>query len=111
MKLTRLLRSILPALAVLGLGIPAAATASTPSQLDGLAITVSYADLNIASEAGARVLYARLQRASREACDVRSLTVAGSVRRVTQTQACYREALSAAVEEIDSEALTKIHAG
>lgn len=111
MQRAKPLKSLVALLAVLGVGAPAIVLAASPSQFDTNSITVSYADLNIESAEGARVLYTRLKRASREACDVHTLTVAGSVRRVAQAQACYREALSEAVEEIDSDALTKIHAG
>ena len=111
MKRAKMLSGLTAALALLGLGIPALAVAGAPSQLDDLSIKVSYADLNIANEQGARVLYTRLQRASRDACDVQSLTVAGSVRRVALAQECYHETLSNAVEKIGSDALTEIHTG
>ena len=70
---------------------------------------MSYEDLNINSEAGARVLYSRLKRASAKACNVESLSEHGSIERVSDAKLCYHEVLSSAVENIDSDALTKIH--
>ena len=72
-------------------------------------VKVSYEDLNINSEAGARVLYSRLKRASEKVCNVESLTEHGSIERVRDARLCYREVLSSAVENIDSDALTRIH--
>ena len=46
------------------------AIAAAPSQFESEGITVSWADLNIHSKAGAKVLYSRLQSASAAVCDV-----------------------------------------
>ena len=98
-------------LLALGITLPAIAFAGAPSQIEDTSIRVSYEDLNIQSEAGARVLYSRLKRASARACDVESLTEHGSIDRARDAKTCYHEALSNAVENIDSDALTEIHAG
>lgn len=92
---------------VIGLGAPAIVLAGTLSPLE---TTVSYADLNLEGEAGTRVLYGRLQRASRQVCGVTTAKSSGSIQRLHADQ-CYRETLAVAVEEIDNEDLTRIHAG
>ena len=92
---------------VIGLGAPSIVLAGTLSPLE---TTVSYADLNLESEAGTRVLYGRLQRASRQVCDVTAAGSSGSIQRLHADQ-CYRETLAEAVEEIENEDLTRIHAG
>ena len=74
-------------------------------------IKVSFADLNIDREAGAKVLYRRLQSAAEDACGVDSLHVLGSISRVAAARECYREKLDGLVTQIDSAPLKKIHAG
>ncbi len=78
---------------------------------DAEEIKVSFADLNIEREAGAKVLYRRLQNAAENACGVDSLHVLGSVHRLATARDCYRDTLDELVTEIDSAALKKIHAG
>ena len=97
-------------LLALGVALPAITFAGAPSYFEEVSVKVSYEDLNIHSEAGARVLYSRLKRASEKACDVESLSEHGSIERVRAAKLCYHEVLSSAVENIDSDALTRIHA-
>ena len=85
------------------------AIAAAPTQLESDRITVSYADLNIHSAAGARVLYSRLQAASEIVCDVDSFRELGSLSRVSEVESCFAETLDEAVAEIDSAALKRIH--
>ena len=99
----------LSTLLLLGIALPAAAMAATPSQIDDAAVKVSYADLNIQSEAGARVLYTRLKKASEEVCGIQTHVIDGSLAATLRARACFRETLEASVENIDSDALTKIH--
>jgi UrcA family protein len=75
------------------------------------AVRVSYADLDIHSEAGAKVLYSRLKRASEEVCGIQSHVINGSLAATKNARACYREALEVSVKKIDSDALTGIHTG
>ena len=103
-------KSSIALLVAVGITLPAVASAGDPSQEKASSVKVSYADLNIDSEAGARVLYSRLKRASEKACNVESLTEHGSVDRARDAKACYEEVLSDAVANIDSAALAKIHA-
>ena len=96
-------------LAVIGLATPMISLAAAPSQIDDTSVNVSYADLNIEAEAGAKVLYARLKRASEQVCSVESHLVLGSLTAVHKAKVCYKDALAAAVAEIDSDTLTNIH--
>ena len=109
MKESRLMKRLTAAIVVIALGAPAIAVADSKTDLQRVSIKVDYADLNLEKEAGAKVLYRRLKNASRQACDVRSLTVAGSVKRMGQMQRCYRDALNAAVAKIDNDLVTEIH--
>ena len=102
---------ILATLSVVALGVPLAAGAGEPAKSEKVSVKVSYEDLNIHSKAGARVLYGRLKNASEEVCDVRPLRELGTLTRSAIVKKCYEEALSDAVEEIDSEALQEIHRG
>ena len=111
MKESKLFKSLLATIVVVALGAPTIASADAKGNLQGVSVKVSYADLNLEKQAGAKALYRRLQQASKQACDVRGLTNAGSVRRMVETRQCYREALSAAVEKVDNELLTQIHNG
>ncbi len=88
--------------------------AGTISYIEVGKASVSYADLNLESEEGARMLYRRLKRASKELCSTTPPRVAGSVPEIylrEETPQCYREALSDAVDKFDNEDLTRIHAG
>ena len=85
------------------------AVAAAPSQFESDRIAVSYADLNIHSEAGARALYRRLQNASESVCQVDSYRELGSLSRVAEAESCYAETLEEAVTQIDSKALKELH--
>ena len=101
---------VLMALLATALAAPVA-TVAAPSQIDNDRITVSYADLNIHNEAGAKALYARLQNASKAACDYAPYRELGSLERAQKVATCYADTLDEFVSKIDSAALKKIHAG
>jgi UrcA family protein len=109
MKKSKLFKSLLAAIIVVILSAPTIASADANSGLQGVSLKVSYADLNLEKQKGAKALYRRLQQASKQACDVRGLNVEGSLKQATEARQCYREALSAAVEKIDSDLVTQIH--
>ncbi len=111
MKESKLFKSLVATFVVIGLSGPAVALASTSSHLETHKATVSYVDLNLENEEGVRVLYRRLQRASKEVCGVTPLLIAGSIGRLQKLEQCYRETLSNAVDKFDNEDLTRIHAG
>lgn len=85
------------------------AVAAAPTQFENERVTVSYADLNIHSAAGARVLYSRLQAASRAVCNVEPYRLRGSLSRMADARNCFADALDAAVAAVDSAALKRIH--
>ena len=109
MKESKLFKGLLATIIVVALGAPTIASADAKSELKGVSVKVSYADLNLEKQEGAKALYRRLQQASKQACDVQPLRNAGSVKRIIETKLCYREALTEAVAEVDNELLTEIH--
>ncbi len=111
MKESKLFKSLVATFVVIVLGGPAVVLAGTPSYIEDAKATVSYVDLNLENEEGVRVLYRRLQRASKEVCGVTRLLNAGSIMHLQGTQQCYRETLSNAVDRFDNEDLTRVHAG
>ncbi len=115
MKESKLFKSLVATFVVIVLGGPAVALAGTSSHLETNKASVSYTNLNFETEEGVRVLYQRLQHASKEVCGFASLKIPESFlarsSRQRATRQCYREALSNAVDKIDNEDLTRIHAG
>ncbi|MEM8817559.1 MAG: UrcA family protein [Pseudomonadota bacterium] len=94
---------------VLGVGFIASAIAAPHSLYEDVTVKVSYEDLNITKEAGARVLYQRLKHATAEVCDMSSFSRDRSLSRVGDAKECYKETLTKAVQKVNSPALTKIH--
>jgi UrcA family protein len=92
---------------VVGFGASSGVSAQTMGPID---VVVSFADLNIENEAGAKVLYARLLDASREVCGSNPMQSSGTIGRLNFDR-CYRETLAEAVAEIDKESLTRVHSG
>ena len=131
MKESKLFKSLVATFVVIVLGGPAVVLAGTPSDVEVSEITVSYADLNLDTEQGVQTLYRRLQRASKEVSglttrrDIGSIWFSqktrqfyrttrrdiGSIWFSRKTRQFYRNALSNAVEKIDNERLSEIHAG
>jgi UrcA family protein len=95
--------------AMSALAIPMAAIGATPSQFEDVSVKVSFADLNIQSDAGAKVLYSRLKRASEDACDLDSYARSSGLSEYQKARECYEQALEDAVASIDSDALQQIH--
>ncbi len=109
MKESKLFKGLLAAIVIVALGSPAYVTADASSKLIGKSVKVSYSDLNLEKYDGAKALYRRLQQASKQACDIRSLREKGSLSRFTEDRQCYRDTLSEAVAEIDNDLVTQIH--
>lgn len=103
------MKSSIAVIIALGLGMPLLASGAAPSQGERGSVKVKFADLNIESKAGARVLYARLQQASEQACNLNSYTQERSLVHIAVAKDCYEGALEKAVGKIDSKALTEIH--
>lgn len=89
----------------------AAVLAAPPAQYENSRMSVSFADLNIDSAAGARVLYARLKYAAEAVCGVQSYREHGALALQREAARCYRDTLDEAVADIESSALERVHAG
>ena len=109
MKESIVVKGLITAVAIFAISAPAAASLGTDNGLESNTVRVSYADLNLDNAVGAKILYSRLQRASKRACGVESYKIAGSISIKADMQRCYRQALSASVQKIDNVELTKIH--
>ena len=108
MKESKLVKGVIATVAVIAFSLPAIASAD---ELAGRSEKVSYADLDVEKEAGAKSLYRRLQQASKRVCGVESIKNAGSIRQVSLAQECYRETLDSAVAKLDNATLTNLHQG
>jgi UrcA family protein len=111
MKESKVFKSLVASFIIIVLSSPAVVLADTSSRLVTNKCTVSYADLNLENDESVRVLYRRLQQASREMCDVASPRLPGYLHLLSEARQCYRDSLSNAVDKIDNEVLTRIHAG
>ncbi len=112
MKESNHVRKLLIASAIFVLGTPAIANAVPHfDEAERTAVRVSYADLNLSSEAGLLTLYSRLKAASGSVCGSRSLLEAGSLDQLAKNKSCYRKALSKAVAKFNNPELNEIHAG
>ena len=117
MKESKLFKSLVATFVVIVLSGPAVVQAAgTISYIEVGKASVSYADLNLENEEGVRVLYRRLQRASKKVCTAPSVKIAGSLPVLLQrgtpreTRQCYQETLFKAVDKFDNEDLARIHA-
>ena len=108
---SKLFKSLVATFVIIVLGGPAVVLAGTPFDFEGAKVTVSYADLNLENEEGVQTLYRRLQRASNEVSGFKSVRKTGTVRLWVKARQSYRNTLSNAVEKIDNERLSEIHAG
>ncbi len=115
---SKLFKSLVATFVVIVLSGPAVVQAAgTITYIEVGKASVSYADLNLESEESVRVLYRRLKRASKDLCSATPPQIAGSLPNIYQlrngveNRQCYREALSNAVDKIENEDLTRIHAG
>jgi UrcA family protein len=97
------LRAALAAAICCGIALPA-----TADQRNGEPLTkvVSYADLNVSGEAGARVLYGRLRMAARQVC---APFEGRTLKQIAQWGGCFEQAIERAVKEIDQPVLTAYH--
>jgi UrcA family protein len=96
---------IISTLAVVA-GISTVTTARAGDDEPRKTMIVSYADLNVDTEQGAKVLYARIQKAAQDVCSTlesRDLLVRARWLR------CYDSAMSAAVGQVNKIAVTKLY--
>ncbi len=68
---------------------------------------VHYGDLNLDSEQGAKALYARLRSAARQVC---SPLESINLTQQTKWKACFNNAISNAVGEVDKTMVSAVHA-
>ena len=92
----------------LGTAALCAASASVQAAEDVPSKTVKFSDLNIASPAGAKVLYARIRAAARDVC--RDSSGGDPIRRLA-VSACIEKAIDKAVKDVNSPALTSLRFG
>ena len=83
-------------------------TAATAAQREGESLTkiVSYADLNLSGEPGARTLYGRLRTAATQVC---APFRGNSLRERTNWRECFNPALARSVADVDAPMLTAYH--
>ena len=95
---------LMAAACLLAAPINADADPSPPS------VVVSYADLDLTSEAGAQTLLRRLKHAVRAVCSETRLSIMGleAERRYT---ACMSQTLNQSVQAVGSEQLTRLYLG
>ncbi len=105
----KLVKSSIAVIIALGLGTPLIASGAAPAQDEARSVKVNFADLDIENRAGARVLYARLQQASKKACDVNPYVQDRSLMSRAEAKACYKGTLEKAVSRIDSKTLSELH--
>jgi len=110
-EMTKFVNVVTAAIVALALGAPSIAAAEAGADIKGTSKKVTYADLNLDKEAGAIVLYQRLQIAARQVCGGRTLALKGSLREAAEKNACYQDTLDAAVNRIDNQTVNDLHAG
>jgi len=88
---------------------PGATSAFAASPDDPISVKVSIADLNMASEAGARTALSRIRYAAEKACggDVADQTLGEQM----QFRSCAKQAVQRAVTAINQPALTAVNQG
>ena len=88
---------------LLGLGVTPAWSAAP----DAHSVTVSFRDLDLSTQAGAKALYGRIQSAARKVCG----NPGADVIEQSIWRSCYRNAVSDAVGKVNSPLLTAVHTG
>jgi UrcA family protein len=109
MKESNIVKSMLTVVAIVAMSAPAIASTSADDGLKGQSVKVSYADLNLQKEAGAKVLYRRLQQASKKACGVESYPHSASLKAKAESMRCYQSSLTTSVAKVNNALLTQIH--
>ena len=105
-----MLKSLLPALAGVGLAALAAAPGSTQAQpatsQDSVSVRISYSDLNLATSAGARQMMGRIQSAARIICGESSVN--NDLTERDREHACVDATVSDAVRSLDAPTVTAL---
>lgn len=103
---SRILGTLIAIVGTAGLALPA--HAGTPAGTTHSAVVVQYADLNLASPAGAKALYARLGAAADKACG--GAPTAQALGRQAAYRACYDRAMNKAVAKVGQPQVRAVHA-
>ncbi len=110
MKHSKFFTCLVSSIAIVAICAPAITSADEKSELKGQSEKVTYEDLNLGKEAGAHVLYRRLQQASKRVCGVEALKSRKlSAQEASTSRHCYKQTLTAAVDKFDNEHLASIH--
>jgi UrcA family protein len=104
----RMLVTLAAMAATLGLASAAQAGEAGTTAARHDSVAVDYADLDLNSAAGNKVLYARLSAAAERACG--NAPKVQGLQRQLQYRACYDSALDKAVEKVGSRELQALHA-
>ncbi len=106
MRHYRLAAALLP---LILFSMPAAASDDSKRGVDTDRVSVSYADLNLDSEAGAARLYSRFKHAAEEFCGINFIHVYRELSYTRKARQCYADTLDEFVAKIDSELVEKLH--
>lgn len=80
--------------------------AATPEAHEPRSTVVHYEDLDLSRPEDARRLYGRIKRAARTVCDNNP---SSDIKRLNEYEKCLGQAVTGAVEKVQSEQLTAIH--
>jgi UrcA family protein len=106
-RIARAVAAALVAIAVIG-GIPMSHAAEVADSSDVPAISVKYSDLNLATEAGSRVLYRRLETAARHVCP--QIGYVTELRQNREARQCITAAVERAAKQIQSPQFAEVAA-
>jgi UrcA family protein len=110
MKHSKFITCLVSGVAIVAICTPVITSADEKNDLKGQSEKVTYEDLNLGKEAGAHVLYRRLQQASKRVCGVEALKSRKlSAQEASTSRHCYKQTLTAAVDKFDNEHLASIH--
>ena len=98
--------SIAATLSCLGIALCVSAVAAANDANEPRSVTVQYSDLDITSHLGAVTLYGRLRSAARSVC---TPFEGRELQRRALWNACYNQALSNAVIQVNRESVTALH--
>ena len=70
-------------------------------------VTIDYADLNITNEAGAKILYKRIETAASKVCSI--ATGAAPIGVLREQRNCVNETIAATVKRIDNDRFELLH--
>jgi UrcA family protein len=103
LKFRSLRNSLLTAAVITAATLPVSASASVEN------LGVSYEPAKLDTKIGQLDIYNKLKDASRKLCRSSDLRLAGSLRRSVDNKECYEGTLTAAVDRLDNNAISKLH--